>query len=109
MHHLDFAVNLANKIAYGNDVWVLNTGATNHIVHSLTLFTHITSSISTFVQFPNGEKVVVTCIGTIQVTLTLILENVLCVPSFTFNLIFVSQLTKTLSCCLVFLSNLCFI
>ena len=33
----------------------------------------------------------------------------LCVPAFTFNLISVSQLTKILSCCFVFLSNLCFI
>ena len=109
LYHSVFVVNLVNKVAYGNDVWVFEAGATNHIVHSLSFFTHITSSISTFVQLPNGEKVTVTHIGTIQVTSTLILENVLCVPSFTFNLISVSQLTKTLSCCLVFLSNICFI
>ena len=108
LHHSVFAVNHVNKTTYGNDVWILDTGATDHIVHSLSLFTHITSSISTFVQLPNGEKVTVTHIGTIQVTSTLKLENVLCVPSFTFNLISISQLTKTLSCCLVILSNLCF-
>ena len=108
LHNSVFAVNHVNKTTYGNDVWILDTGATDHIVHSLSLFTHITSSISTFVQLPNGEKVTVTHIGTIQVTSTLKLENVLCVPSFTFNLISISQLTKTLSCCLVILSNLCF-
>ena len=74
LHHSVFAVNLVNKVAYGNDVWVLDAGATDHIVHSLSFFTHITSSISTFVQLPNGEKVTVTHIGTIQVTSTLILE-----------------------------------
>ena len=58
---------------------------------------------------PNGEKVTVTHIGTIQITSTLILENVLYVPSFSFNLILVSKLTKFLSCCLVFLSKFCFI
>ena len=109
LHHSVFAVNPVNKTAYGKDIWILDTGATDHIVHSLSLFTHITSSISTFVQLPNGEKVIVTHIGTIQVTPTLKLENVLCVPSFNFNLISVSKLTKTLSCCLVFLSTLCFI
>ena len=109
LYHSVFAVNPVNKNAYGNDVWILDTGATDHIVHSLSLFTHITSPISTFVQLPNREKVTVTHIGTIQVTSTLKLENILCVPSFNFNLISVSQLTKTLSCCLVFLSNLCFI
>jgi len=46
-------------------------------------------------------------IGTIQVTSTLVLENFLCVPSFSFNLISISKLTKSLSCCLVFLSNFC--
>ena len=109
LHHLVFAINPINKTTYGNDVWILDTRVIDHIFHSLSLFTHITSSISTFVQFSNGEKVTVTHIGTIQVTSTLKLENVLCVPSFTFNLISVNQLTKTLSCCLVFLSNLCFI
>ena len=109
LHHSLFAVNPVNKTAYGNDARILDTGATDHIIHSLSLFTHITSSICTFVQLPNGEKVTISHIGTIQVTSTLKLENVLCVPSFNFNLISVSQLTKTLSCCLVFLSNLCFI
>ena len=66
LHHSVFAVNPINKTAYGNDVWILDTRATNHIVQSLSLFTHITSSISTFVQLPNGEKVTVTHIGTID-------------------------------------------
>ena len=50
LHHSAFAVNPANKVAYGNDVWVLDIGAIDHIVHSLSLFIPITSSISTFVQ-----------------------------------------------------------
>ena len=65
LHHSVFAINPVNKNAYGNYVWILDTGATDHIVHSLSLFTHITSSVSTFVQLPNGEKVTVTHIGTI--------------------------------------------
>ena len=47
LHHSVFVVNHVNKTTYGNDVWILDTGATDHIVHSLSLFTHITSSIST--------------------------------------------------------------
>ncbi|XP_030936240.1 uncharacterized protein LOC115961390 [Quercus lobata] len=61
-----FAINLVNKTAYGNDVWILDTRATDHTVHSLSLFTHITSSISTFVQLPNGEKVTVTHIDSVS-------------------------------------------
>ena len=109
MQHSVFAVHPVHKTAFNGETWVLNTGATDHIIHSVTLFTKITSSISTFVQLPNGEKAIVTHIGTIQITSTLILENVLCVPSFSFNLISVSKLTKCLSCCFVFLSKFCFI
>lgn len=109
MQNSVFAVNPVNKTAFDSETWVLDTRATDHIIHSITLFTKITSSISTFVQFPNDERVNVTYIGTIQVTFTLVLENVLCVPTFSFNFISVSKLTKSLPCCLVFLSNLCFI
>ena len=109
MQHSIFAKNPVNKTVFDKQTWVLDTGATDHIVHFFKLFTKITSSISSFVQLPNGERVVVTHIGTIQVTTSLVLGNVLCVPAFTFNLISMSQLTKSLSCCFVFLSNLCFI
>ena len=50
MEHSIFATNPANKTIFGKQTWVLNTGATNHIVHSIKLFTKITSSISSFVQ-----------------------------------------------------------
>jgi len=53
MQHSIFAVNPTNKIAYGNETWILDTR--DHIVHSITLVTKITSSVSTFVQLPNGE------------------------------------------------------
>ena len=109
MQHFVFAVSPMNKTAFNGENWVLDTGATDHTIHSITLFTKITSLISTFVQLPNGEKVTVTHMGIIQVTSTLLLENVLCVPSFSFNLISISKLTKSLSCYLVFLSNFCFI
>ena len=104
-----FIENPSNKIAYNEETWVLDTGATDHIIHSTSLFTKITSSISSFVHLPNGEKVLVTHIGTVQVTSTLILEDMICIPSFTFNLISVSKLTKSLSCFLIFLFNYYFI
>ena len=104
-----FAKNPSNKTTHNEETWVLDTGATDHIIHSISLFTKITSSISSFVHLPNGEKVLATRIGTIQVTTSLILEDVICVPAFSFNLISVSKLTKSLSCCLVFLSNYCFV
>ena len=46
-------------------------------------------------HLPNSEKVLVTHIGIVQVTSTLILEDEICVPAFTFNLISVNKLTKS--------------
>ena len=61
------------------------------------------------VQLPNGESAQVTHIGTVVLSSSLILKNVLCVPSFTFNLLSVSTLTQSQPYCLVFLSAYCFV
>ncbi|XP_075652640.1 uncharacterized protein LOC142623058 [Castanea sativa] len=66
MQHSVFAVTPVNMTAFNGETWVLDTRATDHIIHSITLFTKITSSISTFVQLPNGEKVTIAHMGTIQ-------------------------------------------
>ena len=71
-----------------------------HYVHLLTYFT----AINCVVELPNGKTAMVTHPGSIFLSETLILTNVLCVPSFSFNLLSVSQLT----CCLIFLSTFCF-
>jgi hypothetical protein len=89
--------------------WIVDTGATDHMVCSVSFFTHITAIISTNVQLPNGAIASVTHIGTIKISETLVLTDVLCVPSFNFNLISASKLIKSLCCCLIFLSNYCFI
>ena len=67
-----FSENPSNKIAHNTETWVLDTEATDHIIHSISLFTSITSSLSSFVHLPNGERVLVTHIGTVQLTPTLI-------------------------------------
>jgi len=89
--------------------WIVDTGATDHMVCSISFFTTITATISTTVHLPNGAVALVTHIGTIKLSETLILTGVLYVPSFTFNLISASKLVKHLCCCLIFLSNYCFI
>ena len=79
------------------------------MVHSVTQLTTITSISQAYVFLPNGEQAMVTHIGTVKVSTTLTLTNVPCVPSFSFNLISISQLTKAYLCCLIFLVNYCFI
>ncbi|OIT26387.1 hypothetical protein A4A49_38845 [Nicotiana attenuata] len=49
------------------------------------------------VQLPKGEAAAITQIGNCQLTGGDLLENVLCVPEFKFNLLSVSKLTKSLN------------
>ena len=97
-----------NRTAFNGDTWVIDTGAIDHIMHCIHLFTNFTA-INTNVELPNGEIAMVTHIGSISLLATLVLHNVLYVPSFSFNLLSISQLTQSSSCCLIFLANLCFI
>ena len=79
------------------------------MVHSLHCFKSITTSVQFSVRLPDGDMVKVTYIGTVQVSASLLLENVFCIPSFSFNLISISKLTQNSSCCYIFLSNYCFL
>lgn len=63
----------------------------------------------TVVTLPNGHTFLVTRIGSITLTGSLILTNVLCAPFFYFNLISISKLTLSLHCCVFFISNYFFI
>lgn len=87
---------------------IIDTGATNHMVYSTSLLQSITAQVNYSVKLLNGEVTPVTHIGVVQVTETIILHNVLCVPAFAFNLISARKLSKQLHCCLIFLSELCF-
>ena len=107
-HSISFAKTV-NREAFSSTDWVIDTGAIDHMVHSITYFTSITYTLNTHINLPNGEIALVTHIGTVKITKKLVVYNVLCVPSFSFNLISVSQLSKSIFCCLIFFGNMCFI
>jgi hypothetical protein len=101
-----FQIAIKNSAQYP---WIIDTGATDHMVCSISFLTTITSTISKQVRLPNGNYAKVTHIGTVRISATLVLTDVLCVPSFSFNLISASKLIKVLHCCLIFLAEYCFI
>ena len=107
--HSIFFAHKVDRHTHKTNEWIIDTGASDHMVHSVSCLTSITSTINTYVYLPNGERALVTHIGTVHVSDKLTLYGVLCVPSFTFNLISVSQLTKACFCCLVFFGSFCFI
>jgi hypothetical protein len=90
------SMSLAQKTPFTNSPkapWIIDTGAKNHMICFISLFTSITSITSKTVKLPNGQYAAVTHIGTVKISETFILTDVLCIPSFSFNLISVSKLT----------------
>jgi hypothetical protein len=74
-----------------------------------SFFTTVTSIISQPVELPNGIHVFATHIGRVQLTPLICLTQVLYIPSFNFYLISVKKLSIHLTCCVMFLSDSCFI
>lgn len=66
LKHSVFAAKIVNRNAYSCNTWVLDTGATDHIICSATLLTTITSLTQSIVELPNRESAQVTHIGTVQ-------------------------------------------
>ena len=108
---LDYSVFSSSAVTtqISSSDWILDSGATNHMIHSIHFFTSITSIVHISIRLLNGDMAKVSHIGIVQVTPTLLLENVLCIPTFSFNLISISELTQSSSCCCIFLSQFCLI
>lgn len=92
------------KVFY--DHWIVDSGATDHITCSFDKLSH-PIPIDASIHLPNGEVSFITHKGTVQLTPTLTLHNVLYVPNFKFNLISISKLTSESHCCAFFLPNVC--
>ena len=82
-----------------SNVWIIDTGASNHICFSLSLLTQYSPCPSlSFVQLPNGSRASVTHTGSISFSGSLHLDNVIYIPSFKYNLLSITQLTKSRNC-----------
>lgn len=88
---------------------VFDTGATDHISFCLKFFTTIKHIHPIPVSLPNGAKPYASISGTICLSKTLLLHNVLYLPHFNVNLISVAKLIKTNNCRLTFTDNVCHI
>ena len=61
-----FTARVVNRSAFTNTDWIIDTGATDHIVHSTSVFCSITCVSNTYAYLPNGERALVTHVGTIH-------------------------------------------
>lgn len=96
-------VKMAGTMSSSVSIWIVDTGATDHMVSSISKLTTITSFVSSSVRMPNGSFARGSHIGTVQVSPNILLQNVLVISSFSFNIVSVNSLIKQISCCLIFL------
>ena len=76
LDHSVFSYNLTIPLDISPHDWIIDSGATNHMIHSISLLTRITSVAHILVKLPNGESVLVTHIGQVQLSTDLVLDNV---------------------------------
>ena len=87
-----------------------DSGVTDHMTGNSSLFTKFQFHPSTStVTLANGLTSHVLGLGTIYQTLLITLASVLSLPQFFFNLIYVSKLTCTLNCSILFFPDYCLI
>lgn len=87
--------------------WIINTGATNHVTHDKNQFTSFYKINPISIKLPNSSTVTANYAGTIHFSKEFVIFNVLYIPEFTFNLIFVQSLTRDINCTLTFSSKMC--
>lgn len=88
--------------------WIVDTGATDHI----TPFLHLLQDVQpchTTLQLPNGATATISHVGNLMLSSSLKLTNVLCVPSFAYNLLSISKLLIDTSYQVTFLADKCFL
>ena len=90
-------------VSSSSSEWVIDSGATDHMIGNSSLFSTFQSQSSpSTVTLADGSHSCVLGSGTIVPTPSIPLTSVLSLPNFSFNLIYVSKLTRTLKCYISF-------
>ncbi|CAN1823318.1 Retrovirus-related Pol polyprotein from transposon RE1 [Linum perenne] len=96
------ALSSSKSIINPINVWIVDSSATYHIAFSVTFLDHYQAISHSFVSLPNGESVPITHIGSVVLNEGLVLQNVLVIPSFKLNLLYVAKLAAHNSCRAIF-------
>ena len=94
--------------ALSHDIWILDSGASERI-SSKQEFLHDVSKLTypIMVNMPNGMRVKVTHKGKLRVSPDLVLNHVLLIPHFKFNLLSIKRLCEQLKCMVQFTESVC--
>jgi hypothetical protein len=86
--------------------WIIDSGTTYHISSKLFSDKHNKCTLPP-VLLPSGEKAKIVANGSLPLNSVYYLHNVLCVPTFKVDLIYVSRLTRDLNCSIIFFPYWC--
>lgn len=89
--------------------WLLDTGATDHITFHFNNYISHHNIKPVCITLPNSFQDVTSIAGTVKISNSLLLHNVLYVPSFHVNLIYVTRLLLFEPCYLTFTNSSCII
>lgn len=94
--------------SFNNQDWIIDSGASDHITPHFELLHSVQPlKIPRLITMPNGKQSKITHIGSVKLTPTLTLCNVLHVPDFQFNLLSVSKLCRQIAGKVTFTSTEC--
>lgn len=88
--------------------WVIDSGASDHMNSLSSSFetSHEVRNASP-IKLPTSEVIPIIDIGSVKLSPTVTLTNVLYVPDFQFNLLSIRKITHALNCVTIFFSTLC--
>ena len=101
-----YALSASSMSSLGS--WVIDSGATDHMTHSPIRFrTYNPCPGNRKITVADGSPITVAGQGTVNLSNSLSLNNVLHVPKLSSNLISIHQITKDLNCRVIFYSTHC--
>ncbi|XP_074377166.1 uncharacterized protein LOC141718684 [Apium graveolens] len=96
------------KVQTNPHTWIVDTGATNHMTSNPEILTNVKLVLTHMsVNLPTGARTVVSHVGDVSLQNGLKLLNVLYVPTFTHNLLFIHKLSQDSGCFTVFSPTKC--
>ncbi|KAK2366753.1 putative mitochondrial protein [Trifolium repens] len=104
-HHVNYVTTPGSP----SHPWIIDSGATDHISSSLSYFTTYRTIKPIPINLPNGQQAITSIRGTIHLTNTITLFDVLYVPHFSFNIVSVTKLTNHSPCFVSFYDDHCLV
>ena len=100
--------SISNSCTFSQDTWIVDSGASEHMCFRPVNLQDLNVLCQPImVNLPNGTRVKVTHQGRLRISPELVLDHVLYVPHFKFNLLSVKRLCQQLKCMVQFTEDKC--